>query len=168
MNSLNLSPFPSLRFEETSGSPGVERVGFVDESVVLSLLIGPTMPRQQALQKDLALSSDEMDFAGWCLTSRLPARATEAEKRRPAPPMIEETGIGEPHQGSHRWWLAGFAGAFSTMLISLLLVTLSARNVPVDEGISIIRTPEKSRTLNTPSTEARETVRELTGTPPAL
>jgi hypothetical protein len=112
----------------------MEREGFVDEAVVQALISGPRQWRSTACHEDLALAADDLDFAGWQLPATPPPRAAEipsqvidASTRRAAPPVLEESGIGEPHHGSHRWWLAGLAGAFSTMLFSLLLLTLSSR-----------------------------------------
>ena len=137
----------------------------MDESVVLSLLKGPVSHRSQACAADLALAADDMDFAGWCLSSTLPSRATEAPARRPTPPALEESGIGPPHTGSHRWWLAGVAGAFSTLLASLLLFTLSTRNTRENQEFSVIRAPQKDhRTAETPGMHQKQSP-ELTGTP---
>jgi hypothetical protein len=101
---------------------------------VLALISGPRLWRSTACHEDLALAADDLDFAGWQLPASSPPRAVEIPSqvidpfaRRASPPVLEESGIGEPHHGSHRWWLAGLAGAFSTMLFSLLLLTLSAR-----------------------------------------
>ena len=134
MNSLRLSLLPSLRANEESGALQMEREGFVDEAAVLALISGPRQPRSAACHEDLALAADELDFAGWQLPTARKTRATEIEPqviaatiRRATPPVLEEPGIGIPHAGTHRWWLAGLAGAFSTMLFSLLLLTLSSR-----------------------------------------
>jgi hypothetical protein len=112
----------------------MEREGFVDEAVVLALINGPRQLRSAACHEDLALAADDLDFAGWQLPNNPPARVAEtplrvtpAISRRATPPVLVESGIGEPHHGAHRWWLAGLAGAFSTMLFSLLLLTLSSR-----------------------------------------
>jgi hypothetical protein len=135
MNSLGLRPLPSLRAEEESGSLLMEREGFVDEAVVSALVRAPHHPvRSMGQREDLALSADDMDFAGWRLSptpaftrTEVPPQVIDAIVRRAAPPMIEEPGLGNSHQGSHRWWLAGLAGVLSTMLFSVLLLTLSAR-----------------------------------------
>lgn len=144
MNSLRLSLLPSLRANEESGSLQMEREGFVDEAAVLALIHGPRQLRSAACHEDLALAADELDFAGWQLPTVPKTRGTETEPqviaatiRRATPPVLDEPGIGIPHAGTHRWWLAGLAGAFSTMLFSLLLLTLSSRSpAPLDPEIS--------------------------------
>lgn len=135
MNPLRLSPIPSVRVEDESASLQMERQGFVDESVVTALLTGPrSTTRSIPYPNDLALSVDDMDFAGWQLSpaqphrhAEVPPRVIEAIVRRAAPPMVEEPGLGSPHLGNHRWWVAGLAGVLSTMLFSLLLLTLASR-----------------------------------------
>jgi hypothetical protein len=113
----------------------MEREGFIDEAVVLALVNSPRHLRSTAYPADLALAADDLDFAGWQLPSAAPVRGPEippqvisAIVRRATPPTLEESGIGAPHRGSHRWWLAGLAGVLSTMLFSLLLMTLSSRS----------------------------------------
>lgn len=134
MNPLRLSPLPILRAADESASLMGERDGFVDEAVVTAMVFGPTVTTRQApYPEDLALAADDLDFAGWKLSPpphpRLleTAPLSESPLRRPAPPVIEEPGLGLPHSGSHRWWLAGLAGVLSTMLFSLLLLNLSSR-----------------------------------------
>jgi hypothetical protein len=165
MTALKLSPLPSSRPDPARDSCAGEADGFVDDAVVLSLLRGPVTHRNPAFAGDLALAADGMDFAGWCLSSNLPSRATEAPARRAAPPVLEETGIGPPHAGSHRWWLAGVAGAFSTMLASLLLFTLGSRNTRESLEFSVIQAPKtEQRTAATQSSQQKRSP-ELTGTP---
>lgn len=135
MNPLGLSPLPSVRTEDESGSFLLERDGFVDEAVISAMVSAPHHPvRSAGYPEDLALAADDMDFAGWRLSkavtvrrAEVPPQVIEAILRRAAPPAIAEPGIGASHQGSHRWWLAGLAGVLSTMLFSLLLLSLSAR-----------------------------------------
>lgn len=134
MNPLRLSPLPCLRSDEGSAVSATERDGFVDEAVVLALVAGSPVSRRISPPADLVLAADDMDFAGWYLPSSPAARPSgtvsfplEAASRRPAEPVLDEPGIGESHRGSHRWWLAGLAGAISTLLISLLLLSLSSR-----------------------------------------
>jgi hypothetical protein len=134
MNPLRLSALPSIRANDDSGSLQMEREGFVDDAVVMALISGPMQWRSTACHEDLALAADDLDFAGWQLPTtplaravEIPPKGADACIRRATPPVVEEPGIGQPHHGSHRWWLAGLAGALSTMLFSLLLLTLSSR-----------------------------------------
>lgn len=136
MNSLRLSPLPSIRPSDESSSRTMEKQGFVDEAVVMALLTDNHSGRSVAYPEDLALAADDLDFAGWQLPATQAARPRAAEipphvinaiVRRASPPLIAECGIGTPHQGNHRWWLAGLAGVLSTMLFTLLLLTLSSR-----------------------------------------
>lgn len=147
MNSLRLSPIPSSRSEDESASFQIERDGFVDESAVAALLRGPNSTRSQPYPEDLILSVDDMDFAGWQISSapairsaEFPPQVIDAVVRRASPPVIDEPGIGAPHRGSHRWWIAGLAGIFSTMLFSLLLLSLTSR-VNVDLKAAPAPTP---------------------------
>jgi hypothetical protein len=113
--------------------------GFVDESVILALLSGPVVSRRRPDPGHLVLAADELDFAGWRLSPGLPRHTTEAAPvRRPAPPVLEEPGLGEPHHGAHRWWLAGLAGVLSTLVVSLLLISLASRNNQQAENLTII------------------------------
>jgi hypothetical protein len=134
MKSLRLSLLPSVRPPEESGSLRMEREGFVDEAAVLALLSGPTHLRSSSYPEDLALAADDLDFAGWQIPTapvarpaEFPPQVIDAIVRRASPPSMNEPGIGSPHLGSHRWWLAGLAGAFSALVFSVLLVTLSSR-----------------------------------------
>lgn len=148
MNRLKLTVLPSNRAENDLDLPVMEREGFVDDAVVLALVAGPIQSRPLVDHRDLVLPADDMDFAGWSLSDSLPLRSiqrptpfSEALDRRPAPPTLEEPGLGDPHRGTHRWWLAGLAGALSTLLFSVLLLSLSNRGHLEIDGISIIRKP---------------------------
>ena len=169
MNRLNLSPLPRLSSERGPGLAEVEKDGFVDEAVILALIAGPVIPRRLADARDLALVPEAMDFAGWRLSAALPAPSaiattapSEAFTRRPAPPTLEELGIGKPHRGSHRWWLAGLAGAISTLLFSVLLFSLSSPATSDSADLSIIRIPAKSQVEPALKLEIRKSAPELT------
>ncbi len=134
MKSLRLSLLPSMRTPEESGSLQMEREGFVDEAAIFALLTGPTHLRSSSYPEDLALAADDLDFAGWQLPAtpaarppEFPPQVIDAIVRRASPPSLNEPGIGSPHLGSHRWWIAGLAGAFSALVFLVLLVTLSSR-----------------------------------------
>ena len=140
----------------------------MDDEVVPALVAGKREDRALTDSKDLALAVDE-DFAGWYLEmSRFshPRQVAQSsvEIRRAAAPELEP-GLGEPHQGAHRWWIAGFAGALCTLLFSALLFSLSNQAGGDPEGISIIRVPAK--TSPSAASEGKETP-ELTGNPPIL
>lgn len=132
MNPLRLSPLPSPRGDDPSQSMLMEREGFVDEALVMALMTGPLPTRQVAFPEDLALPSDDLDFAGWQLSPNIQKAGLA---RRASPPFMQEPGIGTPHLGAHRWWLAGLAGVFSTLLFSLLLLSLASRAAPNIETV---------------------------------
>ncbi len=134
MKPLSLSPLPTLRADDISGTFQMEREGFVDDGVIVQMMIGTLPGRSVADPADLALAADDNDFAGWQLTATTFSRTMTAAPetphsifRRAAPPVVEEPGLDAPHQGEHRWWLAGLAGVLSTLLFSLLLLSLSSR-----------------------------------------
>ena len=133
MTRLHLSPLPSVRFDEDSSVPVIEREGFVDEALVLALVAGPITQRPLPEAAELALAADDMDFAGWCLPSAK-RNPSELSAKRPTPPVQEEPGLGEPHRGNHRWWRGGLAGVMSTLLFSALLLSLSSRIALQSEG----------------------------------
>jgi hypothetical protein len=164
MTPLNLRPIPITRLDPSRESRVVECDGFVDDAVILSLLMGPVIQPTLAPGRDLLLTADEMDFAGWRLNSRLPTRATQAPARRAGPPVLEETGIGRAHTGAHRWWLAGVVGTFSTMLIALLLFSLGNRNTKEMDELSISKSPVRSLSQSAPNETPVKKSRELTGT----
>ena len=127
MTRLNLSPLPRIYRDESALPQAGERVGFVDDDVVMALLAGPSTSRSSPVAEDLVLAAD-LDFAGWCLSTSLSPVMSEAsltvpesDIRRPAPPVLEEPGIGETYRGAHRWWLAALAGVLFTLLASFLL-----------------------------------------------
>ncbi|MFT3992463.1 MAG: hypothetical protein QM680_13755 [Luteolibacter sp.] len=157
MNPLNLSPLPTMQDEAARSSRLPETQGFVDDAVILSLIAGPISPRAKVNRQDLALSADD-DFAGWHFNTPSPfslapnpVRASaltaepdfmpepEAGPRAPLfprRPLAEiEPGIGSPHAGKHRWWLAAMAVIMSTLLLSYLLLTLADRPMPADASL---------------------------------
>lgn len=162
---LQMKPLPSPR-PEAEAAPQPPCGGFVDDEVVLALVAGKNSGREPADSSGLALAVDE-DFAGWCLETSsfsYPRRKTVVpeEPRRAAPPEWEP-GLGEPHHGSHRWWMAGLAGALCALLFSTLVLTLANDTLNEAEGISIIRVPAKPQPANR-GNEADSP--ELTGNPP--
>jgi hypothetical protein len=173
MTLLNLSPFPCLRAEEVALMPSIERDGFVDDAVVLALMAGPITPRERIAEpSELILAADELDFAGWSLPlPALPAETRVAPPapapRRAAPPAYLEPGLGEPHRGNHRWWLAGLAGAISTVLFSSLLLFLSSR-IPLHTGENPIGEPLPKPNADSPVVhlESRKPAPQLTEVSP--
>jgi hypothetical protein len=154
MKREKLSMLPSQRFDDAAEMPVMERDGFVDDAVIQSILAGPVSPRHVVEPADLVLAADDMDFAGWILPKRkvspfmqapLIEQRLDLPLRRAAEPELDEPGLGEPHRGNHRWWIAGLAGGLTTMLFSVLLLTLSSREHLEMEGLSIIRVPEKTQ-----------------------
>jgi hypothetical protein len=149
MTPLPLAPLPTTRNEEESASWQNGQVGFVDDAVVARLLSPARSPRVESCPEDLVLAADDLDFAGWQLapsTNASPFRGTEditdvppLSFRRATPPAISEPGIGAPHHGNHRWWMAGLAGAFCTLLFTLLLLILSSR--PDSKPATVPRPP---------------------------
>lgn len=168
MQPLTLSPLPILRAGDESGLLMIEREGFVDEAVVSALMFGPVSASRQApYPADLALAADDLDFAGWQLSPLPESRQIQVHAeieqplRRPAPPVIEEPGLGSPHSGSHRWWLAGLAGILSTMLFSLLLINLSSRPGNHLEVFFAPRPPAKSQTMPAANMDLEKMAAEL-------
>lgn len=171
MNSLGLSPLPSTRTEDTTGSFIMERDGFVDEAVVSAMVTAPLRTsRNQPLHADLALCAD--DFAGWQFPVALARVALESTNpaleniaRRATAPAPEEDGLGTAHQGSHRWWLAGLAGVLSTMLFSLLLISLSNRTATETNDLSTREIQRGAPVVQ--SDIAAKSAPELSGSPQA-
>jgi hypothetical protein len=132
-NFLKLSPIPSVRNQDESSAFLMEREGFVDEEAVSAMVSQPFHSRSIPCPEDLALSLDDMDFAGWHTTSpvafpraaEVPPQVINAIVRRSAPPMgrvaIETT----PAPGGTRWWLAGLTGALATLLAAVIFVGVS-------------------------------------------
>jgi hypothetical protein len=75
MNRLNLSPLPCVRLSEDhrTASPCEHLPGFVDDSVIMAILKAPGISRSTRDDAALALSADELDFAGWNAASALPS-----------------------------------------------------------------------------------------------
>lgn len=156
MTQLKLSPLPSLRSDNDSGAPDIGE-GFVDEAVVMAMLARPGAQREFPEATQLALAADDMDFAGWRLQSAAspqpiapsPTRpaAIAASAPRPTPPIPDNPGLGASRGGNHRWWLAGLAGATSTLVFSVLLVSLSTRSSTAPGDNLIAETLSKPRSL---------------------
>lgn len=128
---LHVAPFPAARFE-TNAEPRVQLPdGFVDDDVIASLIAPPQHSRLSSAPSDLVLSSDENDFAGWSVKSTSPFRViAERQDFIVARTFSEfsDPGIGEPHRGGHRWWIAAVTSAASALLLSLLFTGLADRS----------------------------------------
>lgn len=162
MNRLNLSPLPCARLSEETRSPSAEHQGFVDDAVVLALLTGPMESRPHEDLGTLALAANEMDFAGWRLPVGQPVQATQTTARRPVPPEVEES-ITAPYHDRHRWWLAGLAGAMSTLLVSALLLPFSPLVSPSSgDRLILIRNPANSQALPQMKSETLRIAPQLT------
>lgn len=173
MNPLRLSPLPTLRADDESGSRLMEREGFVDEAVVAAIVKGNLHTRSVAYPDDLALAADDSDFAGWRLSKAVPARSPEvppqvidAIVRRAAPPVVSEPGLRLSRQGNHRWWLAGLAGVLSTMLFSVLLLSLSERSGSAFESLLSPKMFTSAKPAPAPKSEPAKPAPELTEVSP--
>jgi len=142
MDTLTLPPLPSEIPDDAKGYRRAYNEGFVDESVVLSVIAKGPYERAYVKPEDMVLSSSEDDFAGWFLQVPSPFRnllnvqdpAAATEPRLPAAPSLDgmgkfsEPGIEEPHSGNHRWWVFGMSGALTCGIFSLTLLSLAQRS----------------------------------------
>lgn len=133
--SLPLTPIPISRMESSGEEDLTTPDGFVDEQVISALILPVISSRHIALPVDLALSSDENDFAGWNVRRDSPFRELASPTSRVNVAMssesgqdLSEPGIGKPHQGGHRWWIAVATGCSSALILSLLFSTLAERS----------------------------------------
>ncbi|MBG7607167.1 MAG: hypothetical protein IZT59_03925 [Verrucomicrobia bacterium] len=141
MDTLPLPPLPSDTQEDAKGYRRAFSDGFVDESVVLSVIAKGSYERVFVKPEDMALSSSEDDYAGWSLPVPSPFRSLldienpepAPEPKRPAAPSLDgilkfsEPGIAEPHRGNHRWRLFAISGAMTCGILSLTLLSLAQR-----------------------------------------
>lgn len=139
MDTLTLTPLPSEIPDDTKGYRRTYNEGFVDETVVLSVIARGAYEQVYVKPEDMVLSSSEDDFAGWSLPVPSPFRnllsvqnpAPTAQPRLPAAPSLDgmrkfsEPGIEEPHRGSHRWWVFALSGAMTCGIFSLTLLSLA-------------------------------------------
>lgn len=130
MKTLRFTTLPSDRSDEETSSQQVDRDGFVDEAAVFALLNSPPYPRSSSYPEDLALAADDLDFAGWQIPStpvarpaEFPPQVIDAIVRRASPPSSTESVRSTTPSGSSRWWVAGVAGAISTLLFLIGLIS---------------------------------------------
>lgn len=148
MESLPLTPLPSEESHDAKDYRRVQNEGFVDESVVLSVIAKGPYERVFVKPEDMVLSSSTDDFAGWALPIASPFRdfldvknpSPTAAPRVPAELQVAcnhdsaELGLAEPHRGSHRWWLLGLSSAVACGILSLTLLNLAHRTI-LDESM---------------------------------
>lgn len=121
---LDLAPFPTSPSHQNSPFANPSESGFVDDSVIEDILRRSSRPVVLQSNQELALSADDMDFAGWHTLSRpvsVPA-APAPSKNIEAPPVIEP-GLGTPQRDTPKWWVAALATAGSVIALSLSLMT---------------------------------------------
>lgn len=139
---MQLAPLPAACTDEHRTSAVPIPDGFVDEEVIASIIALPETYRSSSTPSDLILSSDENDFAGWSVPRPSPFRAI-AERQEFSSARADtvteeiEPGIGQPHRGQHRWWMAAAAGISSAMILSLLFVTLGNQDAAKHELVSL-------------------------------
>lgn len=129
---LPLAPIPVSRLDKNGVPSTLIPDGFVDDEVIADLLSVPESPRLAALHSDLVLSADENDFAGWSVQRNSPFRLLAEQQEQPLTPPCEEDeitepGLGLPHRGGHRWWIATVTGLSSALILSLLFGSLASR-----------------------------------------
>ena len=130
--SLQLAPIPVSRVDNAGERHVSIPDDFVDDDVIATLLRTPTVQRVSAVHSDLALSSSEDDFAGWAVKRQSPFRIIAEQQERAAlsdavEPEFNEPGLGRPHRGGHRWWIATATGISSALILSLLFSNLASR-----------------------------------------
>ena len=144
---LPLAPLPATRFENSGEERAVIPDGFVDDEVIALLISASPAPRITSSHSDLVLSSDENDFAGWSVPSRSPFRVIAERQElqaqtREAAPEVSEPGLGLPHRGGHRWWIAAATGVSSALILSFLFSSLASRTED-ERHLSLFRNPVK-------------------------
>ncbi len=131
--SLALAPIPVSRMDNAGEHHVSVPDDFVDDDVIASLLSTPSVQRASSVHSDLVLSSDDDDFAGWAVQRRSPFRIIAEQQERAALPEtpietdFSEPGLGRPHRGGHRWWIATATGISSALILSLLFSNLATR-----------------------------------------
>lgn len=139
---LQLAPIPAVRSENPAEPVAPLLEGFVDDEVIASIIaMPPSASRIVSHPSDLALSSDESDFAGWAVRGTSPFRiiAEKQELQHARPLPVEEPGLGEPHRGNHRWWIAAVSGGASALVLSLLFINLAGRDGSKSSMVSMTK-----------------------------
>lgn len=142
---LPVAPLPSTVASDPASRHAPLPDGFVDEDAIAHLLFPAQTERLAPSFGDLALSADEGDFAGWAIPSVSPfreiAEKQELEKALELPET--EPGIGVPHRGGHRWWIAAVAGTSAALIMSGFFTTRSQRSDSSGEFFNWLSTPLK-------------------------
>lgn len=139
---MQLAPLPAVCTDEQRTAPAPIPDGFVDDEVIASIIALPETYRGHSSPSDLILSSDENDFAGWSVPRPSPFRVI-AERQELSQARTEsidaemESGIGQPHRGQHRWWIAAAAGVSGAMILSLLFLNLGDQSAAKRELTSL-------------------------------
>ncbi len=158
MDTLPLTPLPSETPDDARGYRRTFNEGFVDESVVLSVIAKGPYERVYVKPEDMVLSSSEDDYAGWSLPVPSPFRTlldvqspeVATAPKLPAAPSLDgirkfsEPGIAEPHRGNHRWWLFAISGAMTCGILSLTLLSLAQRESLRDAMAGYMTAPRQA------------------------
>ena len=139
---MQLAPLPAVCTDDQRTSPATIPNGFVDDEVIASIIAMPESYRSASSSSDLILSSDENDFAGWSVPRPSPFRAIAERQelsiaRQEEIPAEAEPGLGQPHRGQHRWWIAAAAGVSSAMILSLLFLSIGNQDAAKQELSSL-------------------------------
>ena len=123
------TPMPATRNPDSPMAQLPEGADFVDESVVLRVIAGPTCRRGPLDPDETFLAADDLDFAGW-----RPVRPAAAITATPAPqaavpvvPPPRRTAPPPPRQAAaHRvggGWLSVVTGLFCGVLFGIALLS---------------------------------------------
>lgn len=139
---MQLAPMPAVCTDDQRTLPATIPDGFVDDEVIASIISMPETYRSTSSPSDLILSSDENDFAGWSVPCPSPFRAIAERQefssaRSEEIPAVTEPGLGQPHRGQHRWWIAAAAGVSGAMILSLLFLSLGDQGAAKQELSSL-------------------------------
>lgn len=143
MSPLTLTPIPSLRSSEQSHPRRIEEDGFVDESAVRAMMLIQSAPfRRQSSSNDLALASDDLDFAGWHAPRQTPvsgppppvllakSAAPQLAKTKPLAfvpsPVTRISRRKSPSPKKSRSWIPTIAGILTLALSFILIAILVA------------------------------------------
>jgi hypothetical protein len=143
MQPLKLNPLPCVIPSEETPFVIRDDCGFVDEAAVRAQVAGPIFSQQfENMRPDLsAMTENELDYAGWCLSAATVASGTRSADRRPGLPMLAKPGAGDSNHGPLRCWLSGMAGAACSLLFALILLPPAAHRFHKSEPFATARPP---------------------------